>query len=173
MTPAETPRIRSYLLAAAFVTTVASMVWVARHRAHAPTAAAPASYQAWQVVDAEWYSGGYMVRLADARRELAMVMYVGTSEGLAIETRLRGTRYQRPLSMDLMDAALTKLGAEFVRVQIDTIRDTAYIGSLHLRQGGRDLVLDARPSDAVVLALAHHQPVYVADSVIAVAATHY
>jgi bifunctional DNase/RNase len=173
MMPAETPRVRNYLLAFAFLATVAAMVWVARHRPQCPPAAPPAHYQAWDVVEGQTYGGSYTVRLADPARTQWLLMYVGASEGLAISLRLHGERYQRPLSMDLMDEALGKLGAEIERVQIDAIRDDAYIGSLHLRQAGREVVLDARPSDAVVLALAHHLPVLVADSVIARAGRPY
>ena len=173
MIPTETPRARYYFLALAFFATVAAMVWVARHRQPACPTAAPPSYQAWDVADARAYGGSYVVRLADKKRDLALVMYVGSSEGLAITLGLDGAHFQRPLSMDLMDAALSQLGAELERVQVDSIRDDAYIGSLHLKQGGRELVLDARPSDAVALALAHHLPVYVADEVIAAAATTF
>jgi hypothetical protein len=168
MTPAETPRLRNYLLAAAFLATVAAMVFVARHRqAHQETRL---GYEAWTVLDAQQQNGSYAVHLIDGAREKTLVMYVGQSEGLTILYRLQGMRYERPLSMDLMDTALTSLGAEVERVQIDSIRDLAYIGSLHLKQGGREITLDARPSDAVALALAHHLPVFVAEPVIAVAA---
>jgi bifunctional DNase/RNase len=169
MIPTETPRSRYALLVVPIVA-LASLSWLAR--SHPPaTSQPPPGYHAAQVVDVQPIGGGDVVRLAVGDKLLNM--YVGSSEGLAISLAVKGEHYQRPLSMDLMNAALGELGAEVVRVQIDSVRDTAFIGSVHLQRGAHAIVLDARPSDATALALAHHAPVYVADPVVAVAASLY
>jgi bifunctional DNase/RNase len=168
MIPTETPRSR-YALLVVLVVASASLWWLARpHRA---AESVPPGYHAAQVVDVQPIGGGDVVRLAVGDKLLNM--YVGSSEGMAISLARKGEHYQRPLSMELMDAALGELGTEVVRVQIDSVRDTAFIGSLHLQRGARAIVLDARPSDATALALAHHAPIYVADAVVAVAAALY
>ena len=159
---AETPR---HLLLVSIGALAASAFLIAKPHSTPTTTAAPSGYQQLQVLSAVPLGGEYAVRVGDSER--AITMYVGSSEGLAISLHLRGEKYVRPLSMDLMDATLRELDAPLERVQIDSIRDHAYIGSIHLR--GHQPI-DARPSDAVALAMVHGAPIYVADSVIAQAA---
>jgi bifunctional DNase/RNase len=162
---AETPR---HLLLVSIVALGASAFLMTRTHPTAtgtPTTS-PEGYQRMQVLSVTPLGAEYAVRVGDDDK--AITMYVGSSEGLAISLHLRGEKYVRPLSMDLMDATLRELDATLERVQIDSIRDHAYIGSLHVR--GHHAI-DARPSDAVALALAHGAPIYVADSVMAQAGT--
>jgi len=160
---AETPR---HLLLVSIGALAASAFLMTRP--HSPPAAIAQSvegYQRMEVLSATPLGNEYAVRVGDADK--ALTMYVGSSEGLAISLHLQGEKYQRPLSMELMDSTLRELGATLDRVQIDSIRDRAYIGSIHVR--GHNPI-DARPSDAVALAMIHGAPIYVADEVVAAAA---
>ena len=111
------------------------------------------------------YGGEYAVDLVDGDR--AITVYVGQSEGLAISLRSTGQKFVRPLTADLLDATMAELGGTLDRVQVDRIGGGTYFGSLHLHQGGKMLHIDARPSDAIALAIGNHVPILVADAVIA------
>jgi bifunctional DNase/RNase len=97
-------------------------------------------------------------------------IFIGGTEAVSIDTRLRHEIPVRPLTHDLLDHVLDSLHAKLVQVQIDEVRDSVgggiYIGSIYLRVKGRVFKLDARPSDAVALAIGDHVPIYVAGSVI-------
>jgi bifunctional DNase/RNase len=155
-------------LAVAAAGSIAAAMLAPAHRAAATAQAdpAPAGYRAMTVAAVTQLAGGsYAVELTDGRQ--GITIYVGASEGWAIELRTEGRRYVRPLTVDLLDATMAQLGGELDRVQVDKIVDSAYHGSLHLHQGAQHSTIDARPSDAIALALGHHVPILVADPVIA------
>jgi bifunctional DNase/RNase len=110
-------------------------------------------------------NGEYAVDLVDANR--AITLYVGSSEGWAITLRSEGRKFVRPLTVDLLDATMQQLGGELDRIQVDKILDGAYHGSLHLHRGAEHFTVDARPSDAIALAIGNQVPILVADAVIA------
>jgi len=117
-------------------------------------------------------SGTPVVRLvekAKAGREL--VIWIGPFEAQAIAMELEGIAAPRPLTHDLMKALVERLGAKLDRVVIEDMRDNTFFASLHLTgPGGGDLVLDARPSDAIALALRLHGPIVVVEEVFSKAA---
>ena len=171
MLPAELPRHLLLVSIGAVLATGASAFLMTRpascpHARLPALTASPEGYQRMEVRSASALGNNeYAVRVGDADK--ALTLYVGSSEGLAISLHLQGEKYVRPLSMELMDSTLRELGATLDRVQIDSIRDRAYIGSIHVR--GHNPI-DARPSDAVALAMIHGAPIYVADEVVAAAA---
>jgi bifunctional DNase/RNase len=59
-----------------------------------------------------------------------------------------------------------ELGGRPIKAQIDDVRDDTYFGSVFMRQGDRVLQLDARPSDAIAIALGSGSPIYVSRSVL-------
>jgi uncharacterized protein len=110
-------------------------------------------------------TGQYAVDLVDDTRRITI--YVGSSEGRAISLRSDGRRFFRPLTVDLLDATLRELGGTVERVQVDTLVDNTFHGSLHLLQRGRTLRIDARPSDAIAVAIGNHAPIFVSEEVLA------
>lgn len=82
-------------------------------------------------------------------------IWIGTNEAEAIIRVLRNDAFPRPLTHDLMASVLSTLEVELAEVRIHDLRDGTYIGSLHLREAGRDELreVDARPSDGLALAV--------------------
>ena len=127
---------------------------------------APAGYVEMAVADVTETGGGFAVALTDAERTVMVPIFVGGTEALAIDLRSRKRTFSRPLTHDLLDEIMKKLGGELVKVQVDAIVDEVFIGSIYVRHDGEVTKLDARPSDAVALALGHDVPIYVKQEVI-------
>jgi len=110
--------------------------------------------------------GGAAVILVDAARSRALPISVGGTEALSIQLRLAKQRFGRPLTHDLIESIVRELGGKVVRAQVDEIRGEAYIGSVYVQNGERVARIDARPSDAIALALGNALPIFVARKVV-------
>ncbi len=94
-------------------------------------------------------------------------IWVGQFEAWAISYAIEEQAADRPLTHDLMKIMLDKMGAKVERIIIDDLwRDTFY-AKISLMTADRESVeIDARPSDAVALALRVHAPIYMAEYVL-------
>ena len=91
---------------------------------------------------------------------------IGIAEVNAIKMKLSGIKPPRPLTHDLFLQAVDQLGARLEKVVIDRLQNNTFYAKLYLqRAAGGDVVVDARPSDSVALALRAGAPVYVAEEV--------
>lgn len=90
---------------------------------------------------------------------------IGIAEALAIDRRLKGQSTPRPLTHELLGNVIGHLGGTLERVVVNDIRDQTFIATLHIRQNGRDLEIDARPSDAIALAVGFDTPLFVEEKV--------
>jgi uncharacterized protein len=97
------------------------------------------------------------------RRYLAMA--VDFAQVPAIALPLQGVTPPRPLTHDLFLTLFGRLKVTLNRVVITDLRDDVYYATLHLTNAGSDIVLDARPSDAIALAVRAKAPVLVEDRV--------
>jgi len=113
-------------------------------------------------------TGSPVVRLVErgkTGRELPI--WIGPFEAQAIAIEMQGVPPPRPLTHDLMKQLIERLGGRLIRVEITDLRDATYFATLHIEgPGGRDLPVDARPSDAIALALRTRAPIFVEDTVI-------
>jgi bifunctional DNase/RNase len=110
--------------------------------------------------------GGYAVTLVNATRERDLVIYIGQTEGMTLNQRIDGERSQRPLTADLLDSVMARLGGKLHHVQVDDLRLNVFHGSLHVDQNGQRLEIDARPSDAMALAIGAGKPILVSERVL-------
>jgi bifunctional DNase/RNase len=111
---------------------------------------------------------GHTLVLVNPEEELLLPVGVGLPEAVSIYGRLEKKTAPRPMTHDLLDHVVEALGAEVVRVQIDDLKDGAFIGTVFLRgKDGKDVApLDARASDAVAIALSAQAPIFVARPVV-------
>ena len=130
-----------------------------------PAPPVPAHYVEVTVAGVVRQSEGAAVALTDATEETIVPIYVGGTEAASILHRFEHTSAERPLTHDLFDSALQKLAAKVVRAQVDKLEGGTYYGTLVLREGSQYVVLDARPSDAIAMALGSRAPIYCAKAV--------
>lgn len=93
---------------------------------------------------------------------------IGIFEATSIDRRVRGLQAPRPLTHDLLVDAVESMGAEFQDVVISELREHTYYAKLRVRQEGELVEIDARPSDAIAVAVTCDPPlpIYVAEDVL-------
>jgi uncharacterized protein len=107
-------------------------------------------------------SAGEAVLLVDTLSNVAIPIFVGGTEALSIQLRLEKREFARPLTHDLYDATIKKLGGTLESVRVDRLQNNTYYGTIVLRTTANRIELDARPSDAIALAIGNHAPILVA-----------
>ncbi len=110
-----------------------------------------------------------VLREVDATRLL--MVWVGPWEASAIAMKLQGLTPERPLTHDLFATVLTTLGVSVDRIVITDLADETYHARIELSRHGERHEIDARPSDAIALAVRLGVPVYAAADVLDRAAT--
>lgn len=93
-------------------------------------------------------------------------IWVGIFEANAIATQLENIVSPRPMTHDLLRDAIEKLGGTIRRVVISDLRDNTFYANLEIDQGGSTVLIDARPSDAMALALRAGASILVEEAVI-------
>lgn len=97
---------------------------------------------------------------------LLLPIWIGPAEANAIGLALEGVVPPRPLTHDLLKNLLDGLGAVLHRVEVWGLLEGTFHARLRLELDGRRVEIDARPSDAVALALRTRSPVWVSRSVL-------
>lgn len=95
---------------------------------------------------------------------------IGLPEALAIDRRLKGLPITRPQSHDLMASIIDAMGGRLDSIIINDLSGGTFFATLKIRQGEKDLAVDARPSDAIALGVATNVPIFVAEHVLSAAA---
>lgn len=108
-----------------------------------------------------------IVVLKDAEERKALLIWVGEPEANAILMGLEKVQTPRPMTHDLLCNALEALDASVKEIRISDMKNNTFFAEIECDQGGRNIVIDARPSDAIALALRAGVPVKVAAEVMA------
>lgn len=92
---------------------------------------------------------------------------IGISEVNAIKLKLSGVKPPRPLTHDLLISIVESLGAKLEKVLIDKLQNNTFFAKLYLSvNGSKEVLIDARPSDSVAVALRVGVPIFVEDEVL-------
>ena len=101
-------------------------------------------------------------------------IWIGHSEAAAILMRIQGASTPRPMTHDLLTEMLGELGAEITRVAVTELRDNTFFASITLSvNGGTELEIDSRPSDALAIAVRSGAPIFAAEEVISESAIEF
>lgn len=93
------------------------------------------------------------------------MIWVGASEGESIRRALDTSVTPRPMSHDLVKNFGEHLGVKTTRVVLTDVKSSTYFATVYLENKGVTRTIDARPSDAIALALRCHAPIYVTHDV--------
>jgi len=103
-----------------------------------------------------------IVLLRDLAETVAIPIWIGLVEASAIATQLESIQLSRPMTHDLLKSVLQALGGNLKRVVVCDLRENTFYALLYLERDGRVLEVDARPSDALALALRTGSEIFVA-----------
>lgn len=99
--------------------------------------------------------------------ERFLPVVIGIAEVNAIKLKLSGVKPPRPLTHDLLYTIVDNLGARFEKVVIDRLEENTFFAKLYLRSpDDKEIIVDARPSDSVALALRANIPILIDEMVI-------
>jgi uncharacterized protein len=112
-----------------------------------------------------------IVILRDADNQRVLPIWVGPVEANAIALQVENIATPRPMTHDLVRNLLANLGARLVRILITELRDSTFYAYLELSHHDGTHFVDARPSDALALALRTRAPIFVDSKVLELAKT--
>lgn len=93
-------------------------------------------------------------------------IWIGANEATAIATAMEGVEPPRPLTHDLMRSVIDAVGALAISVVITEMRDSVFFADLALDRAGERVIISARPSDAIALAVRTGTPVFAAPEIL-------
>ena len=97
--------------------------------------------------------------------ERSFPIVIGMGEILAIDRRMKGIELPRPLTHDLLERAIERMGGVIQKVVISDLRDHTFFATIHVLQDGDTVEIDSRPSDALALSAGLNVPLFVEDHV--------
>lgn len=111
-------------------------------------------------------SNTYVVLLQERDGDRVLPIWIGRPEAESIATQINGVKHDRPLTHDLCNSIITGLGATLRRVQVTRMHDGTFFAELHLLRGGMPVIVDARPSDSIAIALRLDAPIFVNEALL-------
>lgn len=107
-----------------------------------------------------------IVILKDVEGDSILPIWVGVYEANAIALEIEKVQTPRPMTHDLIKNVLVGLSATVKKVVVTELRDDTFYAAVWLERNGSNITIDARPSDALALALRTDAPIYVVDQVL-------
>ncbi len=112
-------------------------------------------------------SGTPIIILKDINSDAMLPIWVGAYEANAIALEIEKIAPQRPMTHDLLRNFIVEMGAHVERVVVTDLRDNTFFAVIELQNNDGDVILlDARPSDAIALALRVDSPIFVNEDVL-------
>jgi len=107
-----------------------------------------------------------LIWLKEVDGERKFTIVIGSNEALAIDRRLKGSPTPRPFTHDLLANIIEEMGGVIEKIEINDLQTSTFFAKIHIRQNGRLLAIDSRPSDAIALGIATMVPIFVAEHVL-------
>jgi uncharacterized protein len=104
--------------------------------------------------------------LKDVASDKAVPIWIGLLEATAIASELENIKFSRPMTHDLLKNIMELMETQVSKVEVCDLRDNTYFALIYLSRGDREITIDARPSDAIAIALRTKAPIFVAEVVI-------
>jgi bifunctional DNase/RNase len=107
-----------------------------------------------------------IVILRDKEGDRVLPIWVGIFEANAIALQIENVTTARPMTHDLLRNIIQDLQASVERIVVSDVQDNTYYAMIYLARNGETLAIDARPSDAIALALRARAPIFVEERVV-------
>jgi len=107
-----------------------------------------------------------IVILKDSKNERTLPIWIGFMEASSIAMELEKTPRIRPITHDLVKNLIEKLGFHVSRIEVTDLRDDTFYACMHIKKDSEEYILDARPSDAIAIALRTGSPIFVNEGVL-------
>ena len=112
-------------------------------------------------------TGNPIVVLNDMENRKALPIWIGSAEASSIIRKIENLKVLRPMTHDLMINFIKATGYDIEKVEINDVDNETYFSTVYLSNSeGKVLEVDARPSDAIALALRAEAPIYVTEKVL-------
>ena len=105
-----------------------------------------------------------VLKEVDGERNFPIV--IDSAQAYAIDRRLKGIPAPRPMTHDLLASIIEHLGGTIDHIEINNLENHTFFAQIHIRQNGRVVAVDSRPSDAIALGIASMVPIFVAEHVL-------
>lgn len=107
-----------------------------------------------------------IILLRDADGQKVLPIWVGIYEANAIALQIENVSTPRPMTHDLLKNVITDLKASVQKIVVSDLKDNTFYALVYIEVNGDTVAIDARPSDAIALALRARAPIFVEESVI-------
>jgi bifunctional DNase/RNase len=107
-----------------------------------------------------------IVFLRETQGERVLPIWISVFEANAIALQMEGVQTPRPMTHDLLKSVIDELGGRLDRIVVSELKDNTFYATLRLRTQRGALIVDARPSDAIALALRSGARIFVEEAVI-------
>jgi bifunctional DNase/RNase len=106
-----------------------------------------------------------IIILKSEETEQAMPIWIGLLEATSIASALQKIKYERPMTHDLFKNFTDLLNISISKIEVCNLKDNTFFAKIYFISDDANFEMDARPSDAIALALRFDAPIYVADEV--------
>ena len=111
--------------------------------------------------------GEQMVVLKEKEGKRTLPIIIGIPEASAIKLKISGIRTPRPMTHDLLKNTIEQLGASLKKVIIDRLQENTFYAKLVLQDGkSKEILVDARPSDSIAVALRASCPIFASEDLL-------
>ena len=107
-----------------------------------------------------------VVILKEKESDRYLPIWIGPAEADAIAVRLQDVQVARPLTHDLLRSVIEELGGSIDHILVSDLSNDTFFAKIVLQVDGRSVEIDARPSDAIALAVRAQVPIYADESVL-------
>ncbi|MDD3419325.1 MAG: bifunctional nuclease family protein [Candidatus Gastranaerophilales bacterium] len=112
-------------------------------------------------------TGSPIVVLKDEDNRRALPIWIGSAEASAIIRRIENIPVSRPMTHDLICTIIKEMDYEVKKIEIHDVEKETYFANIFLSNGDNEIIIDARPSDAIAVAIRTNAEIYVTSNVIA------
>ena len=106
-----------------------------------------------------------IIILKDVKDERYLPIWIGPYESESISIALQEIEISRPQTHDLIKKAIRELGGVIERIIIQELKDDIFYGVIEIMQDKKKILIDARPSDALALAVRTHVPIFISEEI--------